>query len=322
MNLTEIQVELRKVNNTLQYLSNELEELKPKSDAEQKKLYDKIDSLAKSYTIQNNMLINSDIQVKKTYLKILSFVTQHSQSDLEEKLCFLMRISNGIHYSDSSEEIVRLGMNVDQEDLSDIQQFDRSVGFSLIVDALLLISLDGKPKEKDMEFVVSLAQILGFDEEEMVVLSTMATAVLTNNFDLLGGISVITKDQWRGVFNHYIPKEWRERQVICCGVYSDNEESISESISFLSYKYTALKKSGEYVKEGDMIIRTSENLISQAEMFESMFNLKNRTNRKIRESIDGLNKSDIIAPISGVVNYHQCQDATIKVYVLGYFADK
>ena len=219
MNITDIQLELRKMEQDMAKMQQkmseleiELEDFKPKSKTKETVDFKKAEIMAKVKPIPNRKLKNADDFVKRTYFKFLAMLADIDSSDSFNKFLFVARINYGVEYNVSLEDIAASGVGMQERDLNDIAESLEEYKYSLLADSLILANVSGNISEKLIKPISTMANFFSCDKEDMKVISTVSMCVLVNNFDKLDTLKIET-NKWAGVFTHYIPENWLERRM-------------------------------------------------------------------------------------------------------------
>jgi len=87
LNLTELQVELRTIEDRLSVLHNEIEKMKPKTDEEKKTDYEALTKLALKHPLGNRTISNAPEDIKKLFFSGLSYMILSDETDIYA-VCF------------------------------------------------------------------------------------------------------------------------------------------------------------------------------------------------------------------------------------------
>lgn len=264
-NYADIQLELRRLANQIEVLSNEIEELKPRDEDEIEIEFMKIDKLSKKHPVCNKQLREQSDLVKKLYFQFLILIANREEINLKEKLLFIQRIASGVSYNKSIIEIFKDGLHLDESFLEDIGENLVEVRDSLILDALIVANIAGGSSEDELTLIADAASMLGCIKEDIAVLSRLACSIIQDDLKIFSGITYSGINKWSGKFLHYISKKWLVENRIICGEYRKPASSGTESKSSYMAGIFALQrafileikkrvKAGTLVKKGDVII--------------------------------------------------------------------
>lgn len=240
MNLTDLQVELRKIEEQLSSLETEIDKMKPKKKEEFQIPYREIVRLAKQYPIYNKKLTKESRIVQKEYVCALAYISLLEESNLNEKLLYISRIALGVELDMTLEDIHRAGVEYNKEDLDQACMDMKQCSYSFVIDALILANIAGETQENMYSAIADIANFLECTKEEMCGMSYVAKAVLLQNYDILEHPPV-PSNQYAGKFTSHIPEEWLvAHRKKCKGI------SLRNKILFQA-------EEGSVVQEGELL---------------------------------------------------------------------
>ena len=262
MTLTDLQVQLRSIEQSLSVLQTEIEKMKPKASAKNKQNFEKITRQAKQFPIENETLLQQDESIRKSYIAGLSYLLNVDHDGFADKLLYLCRISYGVNLSLSAEEIVQLGMQFESEDLEKFRFDLTNCAYNFLMDGLTIAGLTGLPSETLLSMLADFAQLLGCDKDDLCVTSYIAKANLTQNMDVLNQIPVSQIKKDLSVYRPCVPTALLEAMRIECGKYARFLGELPSGLPFMSgsqgflsrYVTQRLIKNGEIVKKGEGIL--------------------------------------------------------------------
>ena len=274
MTLTELQVQLRSIEQSLSVLQTEIEKMKPKASAENKQNFEKITRQAKQFPIENETLLQQDKSIRKSYIAGLSYLLNVDHDGFADKLMYLCRISCGVNLSLSAEEIVQLGMQFESEDLEKFRFDLTNCAYNFLVDGLTIAGLTGQPSEMLLSMIADFAQLLGCDKDDLCVTSYIAKANLTQNMDILNQIPVSQIKTDLSVYRPCVPTEWIEAMRVECGKYARLHKELPSELFRGLYGYReflkryiaqCLIRSGETIQKGEGILLSDNSLRNHKE---------------------------------------------------------
>ena len=271
MDLTELQEELRSMERQLAELQTEVEKMKPQTEDERKKDYKAITRLAKRYPLENAGLKSAPENIKKLFIRGLSFLSQTEEQGQYSRILYLCRLSAGIDMYESAEDILCMGIDFNAEDIGELC-FDLSdYKYPFLTEAFILANLSPKCSGPLFGMIASIAESMRCDREEIQVTAHIAKSVLTGNPEALSELPSPSGNRWSGKFRDYIPREWIEGQRKKCAELhikkdSDEYESLYQKIFWMHggmsaekfYKVIEQLKTGSVVKKGQSICRYVE----------------------------------------------------------------
>lgn len=245
MDLTELQVNLRNIEEDIGRLQTEIEKMKPKTNSAQKENFTRIDKIAKVHALQNKFLLHENDAVKKAYLTCLSYIMLADEVDIYDKLIYITRIGYGIKADLSSEDIYKAGRDMDKDYLEDSCMDLSSLKYCFIADALIVANIKGQAAASVLTLIADLAQFMQCTKADFNVITAVAKAVLTNKFDILKEIDVPLPDNrnWTKQLSIYVPKWWIVKQRVECG----------KIIIYLGIFLNFIKENNSFVKKQEKI---------------------------------------------------------------------
>ena len=93
LNLTELQIELRSIEDHIAQLHSEIENMKPKTDEQKKTDFDAITKLAKQHPINNLGIVNAPEILQKEFVNSLSYLLLTEEKDIYSGLLYLCRVA-------------------------------------------------------------------------------------------------------------------------------------------------------------------------------------------------------------------------------------
>ena len=220
MNLTELQIELRSMEENLLKLRAEIEKMKPKTKTgdEAAETFRKVERLGKRYPIKRKWLKKEDMTTRKDYIIGLSYLTSGNKNILSERFLYLCRLAGGIGIVDSAEDIYRWGMDIDKNKFEEICSILKKNRYFFLTDAMILMNIEGTAEKEELAAVRDTAEILGCGKEELYILSHVAKAVLTDNFIPLSQIQIDETEgmEWMRRMGDFVPESWLATQRTLC----------------------------------------------------------------------------------------------------------
>lgn len=352
MNLTELQIQLREIEEHISTLQGEIEKMKPQPEEEKKKVYETITKIAFKYPLENIKFSQAALGLNKVYISCLSYITLADEKNLDEKLLYLCRLAHSMKCFTSAEDILRMGMEVDKEYFEKSCSDLKIVKDSFLTDVLIIANLTEEATDATFALVADIAKIMEADKEELRVMALVAKSVLMNDFDNLLKLPVPTKNRWMGRFREYIPKSWIEAQRCMCGKYctsiekKQNADSICGGLlnsSFVaassgtsSYsssdvvrtepcKVKRRLQAGSIVHKNDVLVEYEEeqDIIMSASATATSIPIFLRKSMSTQESTKKTVTKKILAPCEGILFLVENEERDIsknelKKYVLAY----
>lgn len=266
MNLTDLQVELRSIEERIEVLHNEIEKMKPQTEEEKKTDFQKITKLAEKYPLVRNNILNASIETKKLIFSSLSYILLLEENDFYNRLLYLCRLSKGCGFESSAEELYKIGLEFEMNDLYQLAVDITEYKYSYLVEAFILANISAEASVNILSIIADLALAFGINNEEIKVLAMVAKSTLTNNLDYLFKIPMPSKNMLSGKFKDYISEDWLIKNRKSCGSFC-TKKYLKMYNSFLRqsklreknpYKIQTCKiengiKTSSIVKQGDDI---------------------------------------------------------------------
>lgn len=270
MDLTDLQVELRSIEQRIAALHLEIEKMKPKTPEEKRADFDAITKLARKYPLTNSVISSVSEPVRKQLIGGLTSLLQPYEKDCYEGLLYLSRLSWGCGMEFSAEEIYRAGLEFSLEGIERACAVLQKYKYTYLVEAFVIAGLVEEKWNEKLVVIADVAALMGCDQEEVQVTAQVAKCRLTGNWELLKVLSAPSKSRWLGKFAEYIPQEWIIKQRIFCGSICNKKWTGSGGTyySFLGGKTESqemrsclIKKrvqAGSIVKRGEVILEYEE----------------------------------------------------------------
>lgn len=225
MDIKELQREVADMGTQLLALSERINSLEVTGVSGEKKIqkqdFEKINQLGKAYPIQRPALADESEIVKKDYLRGLMQLVIGCEESVYEGLLYVARIANGINMHISAEEIYVLGADSTADDIANMYEELKAVKYIFLTDALVVAQLYPKKQDVLAEMIADTSGILGMAPEDMKIITTMARAIVTENWDILAVESfvdlLIDKSECIPNLSGVVPLAWLEQQRVLSG---------------------------------------------------------------------------------------------------------
>ena len=259
LSLTDLQVELRSIEEHIERLYVEIETMKPKSINEEQKAFLKITRQAKQYPITVESLNLASHSQKILFISVLAHIISIDEDNLYEKLLYLCRISYGCGLRFDAAEIYKVGLKFDEEEVGRINEELTELRYVLLVEALIVANVTGKASSIILSEIAEIATLLNCNRMELQTISQVAKSKLTQNLDLLHELNITKIVNFHNVFDDYIPHEWIVKQRVACCVpvclegHFKGEYNFSPVINYKAVIVKQWKNFNDIVKKGDEI---------------------------------------------------------------------
>lgn len=344
MNLTELQIQLRSIEEHISFLQVEIEKMKPQPEDETKAMFEQITEMAKKVPLENRSIHRTLSWNVDAYISCLAYISLVDDSKIYEKLLFLCRLCHSIGVPTTAEDIFRMGLEVDEKYFEKSCLELKKQKYSLLTDALILVNITEEATTASLAVVADIAKIFECDKDDLRAVAMVAKAVLIEDFSVLNQIPMPSKNCWMGQFKEHIPMAWVNSQRIKCGRICTERKSIQTPYLHLRADNTCdttitcvVKKrinAGSIVHKGDLLLEYEEptrKLKPEIERYSSAFaslRFSSSLNESYYETI--LEKKSIVAPCDGVVFFIESIDNRnsigqsekyLEAYVVSYFDD-
>lgn len=227
MNLTDLQVELRRIGDRLGQLHREIEKMKPKSEDEQQAAFASVNKLAGQAPLQHTTLLNAEPSIKKTFLQSLAYLIVSAGQDVNARLLYLCRLALGIGCdpgSDASAEaLYKAGLEFQTEDLRELAQLPQNLKYIFLVEALIAAHTAPESAPALYAAVADAAEIMQCDREELRVCAAVAKGRLLQDYDGLDDLPQPLLHKWSGKFADYLPNYLSTHRVKCAELVRSSE---------------------------------------------------------------------------------------------------
>lgn len=331
MNLTELQIQLREMEEHLSTLQGEIEKMKPQPEEEKKKTYEAITKIARKYPLKERNISNTVMAFSKPYLSCLSYIALADTTNMNEKTLYLCRLAQSMKNFSSAEDIIRIGMEVDKDYFEKACYELKEVKESFLIDALIIANIAEEASKDTLTLIADIAQFMECKKEEVQVMALLAKTILTNN-------------------KKYLPTSWLESQrvyvgKICTGVERIERETNSSSPTYRMFlarrtifntftvtpcKVETKKETGSIVKKGEPFCVYKQKM-TYKEIEEAAAKDEELMKQYLEGNVDIRYKElSLTAPCDGKVFYveHEERDTKegelrkyIAAYVVSYFDD-
>lgn len=342
MNLTDLQVELRLIEEHIAGLHNEIENMKPKTEEQKIIDFNQITILA-----DKNIVVNDDIkmmseQTKKLVISSLAYIILQDKNDFYNRILYLTRLAKGSEFNVSAEDIYRYGLEFELKDIDNLIQDADEYKYTYIIESLITVNISENASSDMLSIIADIADMFGISKEELRVLGMAAKSVLIGNMDNMLNMPVPSENIWSGKLTNYLPQKWIEKNRILCERFCV-EKYVNMNVGSFKLVYGAKYKKekaceiikmaqvGDIVKKGDVICTYKEYIYeSQDEVTMILHQQRLVDDEQVDDSDYKITEKTIIAPCNGIVFYindEKCgeskdnTDKYISIYIVSYFDD-
>lgn len=230
MNLTDLQVELRKMEEHLAALHLEIEKMKPKKEKKKTMDFETITNTAKQYPLNHLKIAKESEGLKKKFIYSLSYLLLTKEnSDVAGRLLYLCRLAFGCKMNVTAEDIYRSGLEFEAGNLEKISKELIVYKHSYLIEAFIIANLSEVSVER-LIIIADMAKLMDCDKEEICVIAQVAKSRVLDNPDVMQDMPCLEKNRWSGKFEEYIPEMWlvsqrKECITICLDKYENKKST-------------------------------------------------------------------------------------------------
>ena len=341
MNLTDLQVELRLIEEHIAGLHNEIENMKPKTEEQKIIDFNQITILA-----DKNIVVNDDIkmmseQTKKLVISSLAYIILQDKNDFYNRILYLTRLAKGSEFNVSAEDIYRYGLEFELKDIDNLIQDADEYKYTYIIESLITVNISENVSSDMLSIIADIADMFGISKEELRVLGMAAKSVLIGNMDNMLNMPVPSENIWSGKLRNYLSQKWIKNnrklcERLCVEKYVKAYRgffwhSVKEDIKEKACEIIKMAQVGDIVKKGDVICTYKEYIYeSQDEVTMILHQQRLVDDEQVDDSDYKITEKTIIAPCNGIVfsiNDEKCgeskdnTDKYISIYIVSYFDD-
>ena len=348
MNLTDLQKELRSMEERLSVLQKEVEGMKPKTAEEKKTDFERITKLAMQHPIKGAKVSRVSPALQKEYMQVLSWLMLSAENSIYDRLLYICRIAAGCGMEIQAEELYCAGLEFQPEDMEKICLDFQELKYAFLTDALVIANLSGEASEKDISLIADIARMFGCERWEIQITGLIAKGILTDHWDVLEKAPVPQKGRWKicDNFKELIPEEWvishrRECGRLCVEQYEKDvnvKDLPVDAMKWLGMNSYQIKRPciiknrlqmGKLVKKGDVIVTYEEEIKEASDTLSDRMRLSGMRVAPFYSQKEPIKqKKTITAPCDGIVFFLEDSkkkaetgqgDKYIIVYVVSYF---
>lgn len=335
MDLTDLQMELRSIEQHIAELHLEIEKMKPQTKKEKKENFEAITKLAKKHPLTNSVISSVPEPIRKQLIGGLSSLLQMDEKDSYEGLLYLSRLSWGWGMELSAEDIYRAGLKFNSEDIEKTCVLLQEYKYTYLVEAFVIAGLAKGKWDETLVVIADMAALMGCDKEEVQVTAQVAKCRLIGDWKLLEEFPVPSKSRWMGKLKEYIPEEWIIEHRICCGSICETKWVLSLADSLVGSLIGLFNASSYGLPVGGKPLVERHPCITQKRIKAGSI-VKRGDDILEYEEVDGVGENEtrvkkvITAPCNGIVYYIENNikrvtqnqnkyDKYLNVYVISYF---
>lgn len=196
-----IEEEMRKLSARLGQLSGQLSEEKSAEELSRETL-SALDALAEEFPVKNPTIEKLLPSQKETYFRLLSTAAALS-GDSIDKLLYLCRLSVGSACEFRALPLQKMAYQTDKLDWRAAAVDLKECGNILLLDMMTVAGINGAVNDAAIDFLGELAALLEVAENELRVISQLASAVLSKDCSRLDAVEA---DRPYPEMNYILPK--------------------------------------------------------------------------------------------------------------------
>lgn len=342
MNLTDLQIELRLIEEHIVTLHSEIEKMKPQPEEKKKADFEQITKLSEKNPIERISIKNAPVQIKKVFFSSLSYIILQEESEFYNRILYLCRLAKGCEFDTTAEDLYKLGLEFEMKDLNNLCQEILNYKYTYLIEMLIIANISEKASESIFAIVTDFSSAFEISKEELRVLGMMAKGVLINNRDIILEMPIPSKSMWSGELNDYLNKTWFEQHRVDCGLLCTKEYSKKE-YSWYYQRYFNFENNADYKEEIPCAIKKRIEAGTIVKKGDTICTYSKKTPKKNNNTSGGIRLSaiessqeyDVIentieAPCDGMVFFIKDKkkskikdkmDEYIAIYVVSYFDD-
>lgn len=220
-NLSELQMELRRLSVALEQLSGQVESLK-EQDGQSDADFAALEELARREPLENPSFKALPQPDRERYLRLLTTAASLDGPLTPEQLFYLCRLTAGAGEHVPPKELCRMAWQTDRLDWKAAASGLKPAGHPLLLDLLMLCGLNGPASDNALEFIAETAGLLKCREEDLRVISRLAASLLSENYQAF--LDIDAKKSYTAL-GYLTPGKWIEESRSHCGYYWPEKET-------------------------------------------------------------------------------------------------
>lgn len=346
MDLTELQLQLRIIENQIAVLQDEIERMKPQTEDVKKEIYQKINFWVKQFPSEKRVSFSNIGELKKDYIACLAYITLMKEENNYENLLYLCRLAHSIGLNVECEKIIKLGMEINKETFYRLCLELKDYKYPLLVDCLIIANLAGDTDEAIISTIADLATILEVDKEKLRALAVVAKSVLIDNSNTLLDMPAQSINWWGDKLRGFIPNDWIVRQRHYCGTVSVSKRRY-EGRKLKEERFVEEYATSEIIRVESGTVVKANNTICAYKSKEEPSVYRFGRSKKVLDTlamvisqleniaVKDKGKTNIKAPCNGIVYFIEYQktgkvkgyeynykETLMDVYVVSYFDNR
>lgn len=136
--------------------------------------------IGRKYPIPEHPLSLKDDYTKELYLKMLCVIMLYDNEPTEAQTMFVQRLISGVAVKEYVSDYIKKAMLADVDFAGEFVRLmnGNKLSHSFIVDSLILVSIEGPAKKKQLEFISELCEMLSIKKHVMEYLASLSVTIL------------------------------------------------------------------------------------------------------------------------------------------------
>lgn len=160
MNLTDLQVELKSIEEYIAVLQTEIEKMKPKTEEQRTIDFKQITILAENSTVVNEDIKKMSEQTKKLMFSSLSYIILKEENDFYNRILYLTRLAKGSEFNTSAEDIYKYGLEFEMKDINNLIQDIKEYRYTYIIEALIIVNISENASTDMLSIIADIASMM------------------------------------------------------------------------------------------------------------------------------------------------------------------
>ncbi len=306
-NLSELQMELRRLSGALEQLSVQVEDLKEQEDHTEAD-YAALEELARRDPLENPALKALPPLDRERYFRLLTTAAGIDGPLTPEQLFYLCRLTAGAGEPIGARDLCFMAYQTDRLEWQAAASGLNPAGNPLMLDMLMIAGLNGPASDQTLEFIAETAGLLKIEEEDLRVISKLAASLLSLDYQAF--MDIHAKKSYNEL-GYLVPVKWIRKERYYCGYYWSKKEAEAKDFTLLMIitgHIDALRRI-----EGNRYVHSGQQLVS----FRFV---KDETYANVDDKDLEIPKyASIYAKGDGILHYVPCTDGSSDIWIASAF---
>lgn len=287
--------------------------------------FETIPKMARKHPINNLSICTAPEDIKKKFISGLAYLIVTEEEGINDRLLYLCRLSFGCSIELNIEDIYKLALEFENEDIEKSCEKLHKCKYSYLVEAFIIANLSKQVPVNMLTAIADIAELMECDKEEIQVIVQVAKSRLLNNIDVIKDIPLQSRNRWSGAFGDYIPREWivsQRKECITICTERITENSNSNIVVLFRRNYNVIEDGNRYKTENPCVIKGRPQAGSVVKKGDNILIYEDTKLSGIKENIT------VKAPVNGIVYFSEkkkkddttgSQCTYISAYIVSYF---